>query len=116
MSSISHLEREAKRRRAQFAASLLDLQNRLTLPGLIDQAVGYLDPRFTQLRPVYSAMRRNPLVAASVLAGAAWLLRQSLQDSTGRSSGPGRSVRFGRTRVRPSHVSASEKEPTHDND
>jgi hypothetical protein len=116
MSPISHLEREAERRRALFAASLLELRSRLTLAGLVDLAVGYLDPRSTHLRPVYSAVRRNPLVAASVVAGAAWLLQQSLQDSAGRSSEPGRRVRLGRTRVRFSHPSASKKEPTHDHD
>ncbi len=116
MSSISQLEKEAERRRALFAASLLDLRSRLTLPGLVDLAVGYLDPRSTHLRPAYSAVRRNPLVAASVVAGAAWLLRQSLQDSAGRSSEPGHSARLGRIRVRSSHASASKKEPRHDID
>lgn len=116
MSTISQLEKEADRRRTLFAASLLDLRSRLTLSGLVDLAVGYLDPRSTYLRPVYSAVRRNPLVAASVVAGAAWLLRQSLQDSTSRSSEPGRNARLGRTRVRSSHPSALKKEPRHDND
>ena len=116
MSSISHLEREAERRRAIFAASLLDLRNRLTLSGLVDLAVGYLDPRSTHMRPVYSAVRRNPFVAASVVAGAAWLLGQSLQDGAGRSSEPGRTARLGRIRVRSSHPSTSKKEPKHDND
>jgi len=77
MKTLQQLEKNAQDRRAEFTAKLTQLQNRLTLRGLADEAFRHLDPRFTQVLPVYSAVKRHPLVAAGAVAGLAWLFKLS---------------------------------------
>ena len=77
MKTLQQLEKNAQDRRAEFTAKLTQLQNRLTLRGLADEAFRHLDPRFTQVLPVYSAVKRHPLVAAGAVAGLTWLFKLS---------------------------------------
>jgi hypothetical protein len=79
MSSLQQLEREAHDRRAQFNATLSDVQNRMTLPGLAKEALLHMDPHLSRLPPAFLAVKRHPLLAAGALAGAGWLLKQVLQ-------------------------------------
>ena len=113
MSSLQQLEKEALDRRMQFAATLLDLRRRLTLPGLADEALRLFDPNFTRLPPVYSAVKRHPLLVAGALAGAGWLFKQALQKSS-RHRKNGKDSPRGRTRVHPPLTSVTEKEHIHE--
>jgi hypothetical protein len=115
MRSLQQLEKEARDRRTQFAATLLDFQSRLTLPGLADEALRHFDPHFTRLPPVYLAVKRHPLLAASALAGVSWLFKQALQKNT-RSRKNGKDSSHERTRVRPPITSVTEKEHIHEID
>ena len=115
MRSLQQLEKEARDRRAQFATTLLDLRSRLTLPGLADEALGHLDPHFTRLPSVYSAVKRHPLLVASALAGVGWLLKQALQKNT-RSRKNSKDSPHEHTRVRRPIISVTEKEHIHEID
>lgn len=109
MTPLSQLEKDARDRRMQFAATLGDLRSRLTLPGLADEALGLLDPHFTRLPPVYAAVKRHPLIAASAIAGASWLLKQALQK-TARVRKNGKIPTRGLTRKHHIINSTTEKE------
>ena len=115
MRSLQQLEKEARDRRAQFATTLLDLRSRLTLPGLADETLRHLDPHFTRLPPVYSAVKRHPLLVASAIAGAGWLLKQALQKNTS-SRKNGKDSSHERARVRRPIISVTEKEHIHEID
>jgi hypothetical protein len=79
MSSLPQLEKEARERRAQFDATLLDVQSRLTLRGLAKEALLHMDPHLTRLPPAFLTVKRHPVLAAGALAGASWLLKQVLR-------------------------------------
>lgn len=79
MSSLQQLEKEALKRRAQFTATLSDVQSRLTIPGLAKEALLHVDPQLSRLPPAFLAVKRHPVLAAGALAGASWLLKQVLQ-------------------------------------
>lgn len=81
MRSLDQLEKEAHERRAQFNATLLDVQSQLTLPGLAREALRHIDPHLARLPPVFLAVKRHPVVAAAALAGASWLLKQVLRPA-----------------------------------
>ena len=93
MSSLLQLEREAQERRAQFAKTLHEVRGRLTLSGLANETLGLVNPQYTRLRSAYSAIKRNPILAAGVLAGAGWLFKQALRTNSS-------SFKIGRIRVR----------------
>ena len=62
MRSLQQLEKEARDRRAQFNATLLDVQSRLTLPGLAKEALLHMDPHLTRLPPAFLAVKRHPIL------------------------------------------------------
>ena len=93
MSSLLQLEKEAQDRHAQFARTLLEVRSHLTLSGLANETLGLINPQYTRLRSAYSAVKRNPILAASVLAGTGWLFKQALRVNGGGS-------KLGRIRVR----------------
>ena len=97
MKSLQQLEKEARDRRAQFNATLLDVQSRLTLPGLAKEALRHMDPHLTPLPPAFLAVKRHPILAAGALAGAAWLLKQALRPMR-------RSLKNGRTHSSQPHT------------
>lgn len=78
MKSLQQLENEARDRRAQFNAKLLDVQNRLTLRGLAKEALLQVDPHLTRLPTAFLAVKRHPILFAGALAGTSWLLKQAL--------------------------------------
>jgi hypothetical protein len=94
MRSLDQLDKEARERRAQFNATLLDVQSQLTLPGLAREALRHVDPHLARLPPAFLAVKRHPVVAAAALAGVSWLLKQVLRPAR-------RTFRNGRTP--PSH-------------
>jgi hypothetical protein len=79
MSSLQQLEQEARECRAQFDATLSDVQSRLTLPGLAKEALLHMDPHLSRMPPAFLAVKRHPILAAGALAGASWLLKQVLR-------------------------------------
>ena len=93
MSSLLQLEKEAQDRHTQFARTLLEVRSQLTLSGLANETLGLINPHYTRLRFAYKAVKRNPILAASVLAGAGWLFKQALRANGGDS-------KLGRIRVR----------------
>jgi len=78
MKNLRQLEKEARDRRAQFNATLLDVQNRMTPRGLAKEALLHMDPHLTRLPPSLLAVKRHPVLAAGVIAAASWLLKQVL--------------------------------------
>jgi hypothetical protein len=93
LSQLEKLEKEAHERRARFNATLLDVQNQLTLPGLAREALRHVDPHLARLPPAFLAVKRHPVVAAAALAGASYLLKQVLRPARGT---------FGNSRTPPS--------------
>ena len=89
MRSLLQLEKEARDRRAQFNTTLLDVQSRLTLRGLANEALRQMDPHITRLPSPFLAVKRHPILAAGALAGASWLLKQILRPAR-RTSRNGR--------------------------
>ena len=76
MRTLQQLEKEARDRRAQFNATLRDVQDRMTLPGLAKEALRQIDPQLKSLPPAFLSVKRHPILAASALVGASWLLSQ----------------------------------------
>jgi hypothetical protein len=115
MKSMQQLETEARDRRTQFAATLRDVQSRLTLPGLADEALRQFDPYVGRLPPALLTVKRHPLLAAGALAGAGWLFKQVLGTTRKRFKN-GRDTSHNRTRVRPPITSTLKKESNHEID
>jgi hypothetical protein len=113
MSSLQQLEREARDRRAQFDATLSDVQSRLTLPGLAKEALLQMDPYLSRLPPAFLAVKRHPLLAAGALAGAGWLLRQALRPMR-QPYKNGRTSDY--TRIPPTNRKTLKKETIHESD
>ncbi len=115
MTSLQQLEKEARDRRAQFHATLSDVQNRLTLPGLAKEALLHMDPHLSRLPPAFLAVKRHPVLAAGALAGASWLLKQVLRPVRRRyKNGHGSS--FASSRIPPAKPKTLKKETIHESD
>jgi hypothetical protein len=108
MNTLQQLERNAHDRRAEFNAKLMQVQNRLTLRGLADEAFVHLDHRFARALPVYSAAKRHPLLAAGAIASVAWLFKQSTLSSSKIFKGGRRAFRH-RNGVRQPIILTSKK-------
>ena len=113
MKSLQQLEKEARDRRRQFNATLLDARSRLTLPGLAKEALRHLDPHIKPLPPALLAVKRHPILAAGALAGAAWLLKQAIRPMH-HSFKNGRSHSSIHTRVPPANPKTLKKETLHE--
>ncbi len=113
MSSLQQLEKEALQRRAQFNATLSDVQSRLTLPGLAKEALLHMDPHLSRLPPAFLAIKRHPILAASALAGASWLLKQVLRPVR-RKYKNGHAPLSHYTRIPPANPKTLKKETSHE--
>lgn len=107
--SLPQLEKEAQDRQMMFSASLQTLRTRLTLPGLADEAIGVLDPQRARLRTLYTSVKQHPVIAAGVVAGAAWLASLTLYNPNNGRDAPAR-----RKRARPHAIKSTEKEQNHE--
>ena len=85
MKTIEKLELDVLTERARFKATAEAVGKRLTLHSLADDL---LDPQLTYVQRANTALKRNPLLAAGVFAGASWLLSEMLQNKTSRSPKP----------------------------
>ncbi len=115
MSSLQQLEKEAIERRAQFNATLADVQSRTTLPGLVKEALLHLDPHLSRLPPAFLAVKRHPILAAGAIAGASWLLNKVLRPVRRRHKN-GRPGAADYTRITPTNRQTLKKEITHEID
>lgn len=115
MRSLQQLEREARERRAQFDATLSDVERRLTLPGLAKEALLHMDPHLSRLPPAFLAVKRHPILAAGALAGAGWLLKQVLRPVRRRYKN-GHSPSSAYTRIPPANPKTLKKETIHESD
>jgi hypothetical protein len=113
MRSLQQLEKEAGDCRAQFNATLLDVQSRLTLPGLAKEALRQLDPHLTRLPSPFPAVKRHPVIAAAALAGVSWLLRQVLGPAR-RTFRNGRTAPANYPHVRSTNPKTLRKETIHE--
>lgn len=113
MNSLQQLEKEARERREQFNATLSDVQRRLTLHGLVKEVLLHVDPHLSRLPPAFRAVKRHPLLAASALAGASWLLNQVLQPARQRYKN-GHAPPSNYTRIPPANLKTIKKETTHE--
>ena len=82
MAKLDSLEREADRCKAQFEARLEQVKKRLSPAGIAEEAVKALDlPRRAATAAAMNSVRRNPLLALGVAAGAGWLLLGARQSA-----------------------------------
>lgn len=84
MSLQARIKNDARASRAQLAKSFQEVRQRLSFPQLAEDALAGVDPKLRFLGRVKSAIKRNPLLAAVLLAGAGWLVSDASQGS-GRS-------------------------------
>lgn len=85
MTTMPQLKEDAAARRAQFAATWQSVQARLTLPGLAEEVLRVSNTKIQPMRPAADAVRRYPLLAAGLLAGAGWMFRRTI-DGAGRTA------------------------------
>lgn len=115
MSPLQQLEKEARERRVQFNATLLDVQRRLTLPGLAKEALLHMDPHLSRLPPAFLAVKRHPILAAGALAGASWLLKQVLRPARQRYKN-GHASSSSNIRIPPANPKTLKQETIHESD
>lgn len=115
MRSLQQLEKEAHDRRAQFNATLFDVQSRLSLTGLAKEALLHMDPHLTRLPPAFLAVKRHPILAAGALAGASWLLKQALRPARHRYKNR-RTPWSDYTHIPPAKPKTLKKETIHESD
>jgi hypothetical protein len=113
MRTLQQLEKEARDRRAQFDATLLDVQSRLTPRGLAKEALLHMDPHLTRLPPAFLAIKRHPLLAAGAIAAASWLLKQALRPTRPRYKN-GRSPPSSYPHISPANPKTLKKEIIHE--
>ena len=100
MNTLRKLEQDAQDRHAHFSKTLLEVQSRLTLSGLASETLQLVSPQYTRLRIAYSVVKRNPILAAGVVAGAGWLFKQAVR-ANGHVFKLGRKKLPGASRARP---------------
>jgi ElaB/YqjD/DUF883 family membrane-anchored ribosome-binding protein len=82
MGKVDSLEREADRCRAQFEARLEQVKQRLSPAGIAEEAVKALNlPGRAATAAALNSVRRNPLLALGLAAGAGWLLLGARQSA-----------------------------------
>ncbi len=91
MDSLTEIKKDVRARRTQLVKSFENVRHRLSLPELAEDALTKIDPGLRFLGRAQSAIKRNPLLAAALITGAAWLVSDAAQG--GSRSGPGRRAR-----------------------
>lgn len=81
MSTLEQLENKARERRRSFAATLLQVRERMNPAALADEAIGIIDPKSTFVRRIAETVKENPMVAASLVAGTGFLLKQAMNGT-----------------------------------
>jgi Protein of unknown function (DUF3618) len=80
--SIEELEREIAESRARLDATIDELQDRLSVSGIIDDLMGYMRVnRYSSLfDDALTVVRKNPVPVMLVAAGVGWLIHRMTQD------------------------------------
>lgn len=73
MTPLQLLQRDAAQKRIEMDAAYDDLRARLTVRGLVDEAVACVAPYRPHVVPIYESVKRYPLIAAVLLVGAGYL-------------------------------------------
>ena len=81
MDQLTQRRNEVRALRAGLAKSLQEVRRRLKPPELVEDALAMLDPERRFLGRVQSGIKRNPLIAAILLAGAGWLIADAPNDN-----------------------------------
>jgi ElaB/YqjD/DUF883 family membrane-anchored ribosome-binding protein len=82
MTKLESLEREADRCKAQFEARLEQVKQRLSPAGIAEEALKALDlPGRSATAAAMNSVRRNPLLALGLAAGAGWLFLGARQSA-----------------------------------
>jgi ElaB/YqjD/DUF883 family membrane-anchored ribosome-binding protein len=82
MAKVEALEREADRCKAQFEARLEQVKQRLSPAGIAEEALNALDLRGrAATAAAIDSVRRNPLLALGLAAGAGWLILGARQSA-----------------------------------
>lgn len=89
MSGMNELEREIEESRARLDQTIDRIQDRLSVPNLVDEMLGTAR-RSAPLAEMYDAaldtVRKNPVPVLLIAAGVGWLMRRATQDSARRST------------------------------
>ena len=87
MKSLAKARSDARASRAELTRNLHDIRRRLSPPELAADALAMVDPELNFLGRVQSGIKRNPLLASVLLAGAGWLFSDTLRarGSNGRN-------------------------------
>jgi len=95
MSLSTRVILDARASRSQLAKSFREVRRRLSLPQLAEDALAGSDPKLAFLERAISGVKRHPLLAAGLLAGAGWLITGASQAGRSRRgpNGSGRSRR-----------------------
>ncbi|MFN0190987.1 MAG: hypothetical protein ACKVP5_03275 [Aestuariivirga sp.] len=82
-----------------MAATFLELRTRVTPAALADEIVGAIDRRLPAFEKTSAAIKNYPLIAAGVVAGVGFLIRQALNGHPAeRPAAPARDSRRIRNR------------------
>ena len=85
MNEIERARKNAQARRRDVLKSIEEVRGRLSLPQLADDALSILDPDLSFPRRIKTAVTSQPIAAALIFAGAAWLLSTTGDNTPGRS-------------------------------
>lgn len=84
MSGMNELEREIEASRARLDQTIDRIQDRLSVPSLVDEMLGTAR-RSAPLSEVYDAaldaVRKNPVPVLLIAAGIGWLMRRAVTDA-----------------------------------
>lgn len=86
MVKVEALERESKRCRSQFEARLREVKQRLSPAGLAEEALKAFDVSGrAATTAAMDSVRRNPLLALGLAAGAGWLMLGARHSASKRA-------------------------------
>ena len=99
MTSLEGLRSKARAKRREVTKTLTAVRGRLNVKDLTQDALSVLDPELQVLGHVKSRVKRYPLLAGALVAGAAWLAG----GGTGTNSAPPERKRRKITKTANSH-------------
>ena len=104
MKSLAKARSDARSSRAELTKNFQDIRRRLSPSQLTADALAMVDPELTFLGRVQSGIKRNPLFASVLLAGAGWLFSDTIRarGNSGRN-GSHRSRTLKRTGAPPNN-------------
>lgn len=84
MTSINDLEKDIEESRARLDLTIERLQGRMTVSGLVDEAMGSVrTARGDLMDRALTVVRNNPVPVLLVVTGLAWLITRAAREGTG---------------------------------